>query len=69
MAQRDIKITGDAINWCLEIEICKDLTRWEEFESWLRADARHREAYKKEHRDMPPFVRAVVNGTPLKKQH
>jgi hypothetical protein len=60
-AGRDIHVDGQAIDWYWEIVVHRKLKRWEEFESWLRSDRRHREVFKDLEQGIPGMIRKIIN--------
>ncbi len=56
-------IRGQANTWYVELYVEQRLDRWNEFESWLRADARHREEFKSLENDVPKLVLNFVFGS------
>lgn len=57
-----IDIDYAATRWYNEVYIERDLSRWHEFESWLRADPRHRAAYKELEEGVPRMILKIIRG-------
>lgn len=60
--ERNIDIDHQAIRWYVELKVDRKLTRRDEFESWLRADPAHREAFQSLEEGVPKMILTLVNA-------
>lgn len=60
--KRNIDIDLETTHWFMEVKVHCNLTRWDEFESWLRADPRHRAAFKEMEQRLPELLYKLISG-------
>lgn len=57
---RDINMDLQAARWYNELILEHKLHRWDEFESWLRADPLHRQAFKELEQGLPQMMDKIL---------